>query len=147
MFDFSEKAREQSACYKFNLWKQYHEHKASDGTAIDPVSWSQGSSCCVWYAGLQIVFLYHWNVMLAKHREQLRGCKLTGRDSRVFFTLLEVGEKAWLGWQIFPGGVDWFFSPLILFLFFVFLAALHFHGFVWGVWKGSTVNVLGLRFS
>lgn len=100
-------------------------------TAIDPFSWSQGSSCCTWYAGLQIVLLYHWNVMLAKHWEQLKGCKLTGRDRGVFFISFRGREKnAWLGWQIFPGGAGWSFSPPNSFSFLSLSLMLYFYGSV-----------------
>lgn len=78
------------------------------------LSCSLGSRCCIWYGELQIVLLYHLNVISDIHWKQLRSCTLTGdRQESVF---LFFWEQIFLGWQIFP--VDegccfflFFFSP------------------------------------
>ena len=105
------------------------------------LSCSSGSHCCVWYGELQIVLLYHLNVVSAIQGEQLRSGTLTGKRQESVFHFFR--EKRLLGWQIFPVGKKcccFFFQNLSLFPF-VATTASHVLSSVRGTGKRVNRNV------
>lgn len=59
--------------------------KLPTGQPLILLSCPSGSRCCIWYGELQIVLLYHLNVISAVHGEQLPSCTLAGKRQESVF--------------------------------------------------------------